>query len=54
MADEETINVILADSDAVCDCGADPRFVHSLDGWFFEIRQTPTADVAIVRCPLCW
>lgn len=54
MTQEETINAILSDSDAVCEkCGADPRFVPSLEGWSFEIRQTPDADEAVVRCPVC-
>lgn len=57
MADhDETVNAVLADSDAVCDgCGADPRYVEGeLDGWHIDIIQTPECDVADVRCPKCW
>ena len=51
---EALINEILADSDAVCACGADPRYMHSLDGWYFDVVQTPDAVIAVVRCPACW
>jgi hypothetical protein len=54
-AHTETVNAALADSDAVCPCGADPRPVQGdLAGWHIDIVQAPDADEAVVRCPRCW
>ena len=48
--------VIVNESDAVCEgCGADPRHVETLKGWFIDavLDGTGTA-IAQIRCPQCW
>jgi hypothetical protein len=42
------------DSDAVCECGANPREAESLEGWFVDTVQTPDGTLAQICCPACW
>ena len=42
------------DSDALCQCGANPREAASLKGWFVDTVLTPEGPMALIRCPECW
>lgn len=46
---------VVNDSDAVCEgCGADPKAVPDLDGWFIDSILVDGVQIAQVRCPACW
>ena len=51
---------VVNDSDAVCECGANPREADALDGWFLDTVLMPDdgpegiVRIAQVCCPACW
>ncbi len=56
----ETLTVeqmeVINDSDALCEtCGANPREVEALAGWFIDSVVDAQGDrLAQIRCPQCW
>ena len=50
---------VVNDSDALCECGANPREADALDGWFIDSALVLDADGIVarhaqIRCPACW